>query len=367
MADDAKGEFCETSSNISKTKRRQRPCRKTPSQAALQRAGPITYKLYSAFLDYLLRKKIPDEEYLIDAGLTVSASSSYQWLSTSVSPSICDVAPDRQEGKEESVAPTEFAHEASDKDNLQNEPKLEKDHMVPQENLGLKNSASSDAGYKPSKRENSSKTEEGLKVPLPRCREAFDGGSMPPSSTSASSLCDINPTAKVVKGPNSRRLKFTAWARRMYVNINMKSEAKAFQVVSLNSKRSHKEIIPSESYKDVVMKVHTQSGLPGQFHLSTHLTIVAYKLLYTFGRRDFGISEQTLKRIVARCPIPNCAANSKLNFKGKDAAVIFQVPPGCSPSLDNTWYLTLLQDPFYAGNVCLCLLCLKVSILFLTY
>lgn len=100
--------------------------------------------------------------------------------------------------------------------------------------------------------------------------------------------------------------RFGELASKMYLQTNG-------NVISLMSKRSAKEIVPIEGAGILVMQIHTLNGQPGVFHLTPVATITAYRLRYTFGEDDFGITEDFVRRIIMQCSDDSCLAKDNLD------------------------------------------------------
>lgn len=95
-------------------------------------------------------------------------------------------------------------------------------------------------------------------------------------------------------------------------------------VVSLMSKRSRKEIVPIEGAGALIVQIHTLNGQPGNFHTTPTTTISIYRSRYTFGEEDFGITGDSVNRMIMKCSDEKCvmknlsyAANS---FTQEDSA-----------------------------------------------
>ncbi|XP_067937212.1 uncharacterized protein [Watersipora subatra] len=132
--------------------------------------------------------------------------------------------------------------------------------------------------------------------------------SLPTSVTSKMYSNPIKTNKNLPEVNNAKLKKFLLWAKKMYVKVNSVVEGKDLQIVSLMSKKSNREIAPKESFEQIIEAVHNRRGQVGQNHLSISSTIAEIKKTYTFGYRDFGMTEELVRQTVSKCRSTKCIA-----------------------------------------------------------
>ncbi|XP_013391026.1 uncharacterized protein LOC106159315 [Lingula anatina] len=107
-----------------------------------------------------------------------------------------------------------------------------------------------------------------------------------------------------VESPSRRLENFKSWACKMTVRENQ-----------LIEKKSGKLIVSIEDFPDVIRKAHCddQTGL----HLDLPATIEKIKERFTFGHRNFGMNEATVKEELNKCNHPICKPIFKQYRKAK--------------------------------------------------
>lgn len=140
---------------------------------------------------------------------------------------------------------------------------------------------------------------------------------------------------------NYRQLKFLAWVKKMYIKKDSAADGKGFQIVSLMSKKSNKEIAPKESFEQIVVTMHRKTDKSSQVHLSVADTITEIRKVYTFGRRDFGMSEDFVRKVILKCSAPGCIAKELVKHDTESA---FANAQSASLAVDK-FYQGLFNDP----------------------
>lgn len=346
---------------------------------------PIPYKVYTLFLNYLVNRQKPTEKELKDAGMTVTPNDDAELshptfnneaaetkhkqstfyagrqklnndtskVSTNkLSQSIIDNAVSRhmqQKTKEEVYGMARAIAETNSKDDnlcvnrdddfqvlaYANSKRARLNHDSAMVNVEKQASAS----YKPSACFTQGRIAEHtaqIKDPLgigsksyPKRLQQYFAPSYTDEETEEATLMGV-----------SRKLKFMVWAKKMYAMVSLAPDGKNFEVVSLMSKKSSKEIAPIESFGHVVLMAHSQNGKLGAFHLSLNTTVQQLKSVYTFGAKDFGLTEDFVSRAITKCEDPLCTIKvsnlSQTNLKTNTKKSITGLPA----------YLT---DKFYPG------------------
>ena len=289
------------------------------------RMGPISYELYTLFLNYLIRKKNPDDNVLKNTEALMLARNACS------APLQSDESQQRADGGN------------SEPDNVLSKFKS---HQLSDIDIDQKSGDYPTKAVRPLATQDFSNPNESRYSSPISSQESRTAGEHVPKPEEA---VEANTTAK--RSPaDRRRRRFLAWARKMYiVEVNMSSAHKDMQIISLMSKKSKKEIVPYESCELLIQKIHSQNNMPGRYHLAIKQTIAVYKTKYTFGRRDFGISECLVRKVIANCPTTHCC--------GK---IFWKDPRPASSSNDQELTLVmndvrhtvlshLFDDPFYQG------------------
>lgn len=334
-----------------------------------QRPGPIPYKVYALLLKYLLNREIPTEKFLKEAGITLS-SLELDW-DLSLLQSQTDECRTIDQG-------TSDADVSSILNDSQQEQPMPEASAIAKPAICEANNTSRSSSTEPGPTRNISEhlkvivktndknvkecilqgTSKDVLAPTSRSGREVEGSesisnwSYPSdllkllaeedaSSRSRTTNIDDDGKTMMMAINNSRRIKFLSWAQRMYINVDSATDGKEFQVVSLMSKKTNKEIAPKESFEQIIAIMHSKSGKPGQEHFSASATIAEIKKHYTFGRRDFGMSEELVRKIVAKCDTPNCIA---LDLRNKASSK--HVSLSMEPNFTNIDTTTPLSDPF---------------------
>ncbi|OWF48005.1 uncharacterized protein LOC110453637 [Mizuhopecten yessoensis] len=95
--------------------------------------------------------------------------------------------------------------------------------------------------------------------------------------------------------------RFKSWARRMYLRLSDDT---------LIHKITGKKILPQEKFESVILAAHrgSQAGGSNSYnHHSTSATIRKMMKKYTFGKRSFGMSEETVRDVLMSCTTGSCA------------------------------------------------------------
>ncbi|XP_069114781.1 uncharacterized protein [Argopecten irradians] len=109
----------------------------------------------------------------------------------------------------------------------------------------------------------------------------------------------------------NRTVRFKSWARRMYFRLS--DEALIHRITG-------KIILPQEKFESAIMAAHCGGQIPNstcQIHHSTLATIKKMMKKYTFGKRSFGMSEETVRDVVKSCTTGSCALKKKMKSNQK--------------------------------------------------
>ena len=320
----------------------------TSTKYGKQKLNPLTYELYTLFLNNLLHQQIPSEELLKRAGMPVALSP----MATNTKFQAQLVSAKDITTRTNDAAARASITNSSPVGPPAREPKInEEDFQI----LAFHASTESDAGSEKERKAGFSKQHSHGEA---TCNESqsvvSQAGGVPilDRSSCSQSLCEQSPG-----GLATRAQLFTLWAKKMYVKVELAKNGKDFQVVSLMSKKSKREIAPIESFEHIIIKVHTNDGKPGDSHLTVTSTIFTIKSQYTFGRRDFGMSEETVRSVIGRCEAEQCRAKTmNLNAVAEESTAssdvlkqqrTLHIPTPIAPAPDIPAFM---RDPFYNGK-----------------
>lgn len=334
-----------------------------------QRFGPLTYELYTLFLNNLLHQRIPSEEALKHAGMP--ALLPYCSVNSEVQTKM-----NIKEAKIKSAIPGDylsFTSPGSGRSNLASSPGYEpkttsgaKRDSTPTTPMydedfqilafhaqcGLSSEFHSGAtlSHKSLPRDNDNDNDNSEKESPKDCSHRVTQQRPHDSASSPQSIIQENPSLNF----ETRAQQFVLWAKKMFVKVELAKNGKDFQVVSLMSKKSKKEIAPIESFEHIILKLHSCDGKPGDSHLSVKDTILAIRSQYSFGRRDFGMSEEPVRSVVAKCDAALCTAKTLNPGLTKDESLAHSDDKKWSlptlPTSSTTDVPAFMKDPFYHGN-----------------
>jgi len=155
---------------------------------------------------------------------------------------------------------------------------------------------------------------------------------------------------KILSNPtkNLRRIKFLAMTKRMYIKVTPSTCDLDMPAVSLMSKKSQREITPLESFRSLISIVHTTNNQPGEHHLSAAETVMKIKETFTFGNRDFGMSEDVVRKTVVKCAAANCSAKLATAKELCNSTQAISSPKALNKSTDHS--INLAEEQIYQGD-----------------
>lgn len=327
-----------------------KPAPDTPRKAAAgqqvvkQRVGPLNYQLYKMFWNHLLddKKEVPSEEALRAAGMPAPAVQPYQIelnLGVSSVPSqanyywhnthLGNQGKDYQEEavvvvmkKDDEIGANKHTtnQQITTTDEVVDESKTPKDSMYDDDFqiLAYASTTPADGCF-----DDTVSNEQCTNVTAVASEELVKSSQAPMILLTSVENAKL-PGVPTIASDQMRKHRFLAWAKKMYVKVTLAANGKDFQVVSLMSKKTNKIIAPLESFEHIILKMHSCNGKSGRLHLPIQNTIMEIKRHYTFGRRDFGMSDDTVRRSVNKCDAMHCISKHGMSI----AAHIDSVPKG---------------------------------------